>query len=150
VRLLDCGRAINLYSNMVDEMNIRNLADLERSCLGADAKEQIRPHLNAVKVSKYRNKIVTIDGRKFHSKKEARCYLELKAMEKAGAIKGFSCQVPFPVTDGNKPIKYFLDFLVQFNDNRLEHWDVKGMRTRLYILKKRLVEEKYGIEIIEK
>lgn len=42
MRLLDCGRAINLYSYMVDEMNIRNLADLDRSCLGADVKEQIR------------------------------------------------------------------------------------------------------------
>ena len=47
MRLLDCGRAINLYSNMVDEMNIRNLADLDRSCLGADAKEQIRSILSA-------------------------------------------------------------------------------------------------------
>ena len=44
---------------------------------------------------KYHNKKITIDGLTFDSKKEARRYQELKALEKAGVIYGLQTQVKY-------------------------------------------------------
>ena len=43
-------------------------------------------------MSKFNNKKITLDGRKFDSKKESERYLVLKNLEKQGFIKDLVCQ----------------------------------------------------------
>lgn len=51
--------------------------------------------------------------------------------------------------NGKKICKYIADFRVTYADGRIEVVDVKGVRTGVYRLKKKLVEAQYGIIIIE-
>jgi hypothetical protein len=60
-------------------------------------------------------------------------------------------QVPFVLVEKSehgRALKYLADF-VYFQDGKQVVEDVKGVRTPVYRLKKRLVAEKYGIEIRE-
>ncbi|NYT19242.1 MAG: DUF1064 domain-containing protein [Methanosarcinales archaeon] len=95
---------------------------------------------------KYKAKIAETDGIKFHSQKEDRRYSELKLLQKNGAIIFFLRQVPFDLP-GNT--RYFLDFMVFYTNGDIVCEDVKGYRTSQYIMKKKLVESQYPIDIIE-
>jgi hypothetical protein len=86
------------------------------------------------------------DGIKFRSKKERKRYLELMALRHAGEVKYFLMQVPFRLP-GNT--KYLLDFLVFWKSGDVTCEDVKGMRTAMYIMKKKQVEALYPVTIIE-
>ena len=96
--------------------------------------------------NKYKNVITEIDGIKFRSKKEAKRFLNLKLLQKEGKIKFFLRQ-PFFDLPGN--VKYVSDFLVVWTDGSITIEDVKGMKTNIYILKKKLVEAIYPITITE-
>jgi hypothetical protein len=111
------------------------------------------------KASKYGNKRVEVDGITFDSQAEAKRYAELKLLEKAGQISGLRIQPRFPFY--YQPAKgmtseliftYVADF--SYVDNVPPHpmtvvEDVKGFRTPLYLLKKKLIEAQYGIAITE-
>jgi len=87
-----------------------------------------------------------IAGFKFASKKEAKRYTELKALEQAGEVAFFQMQTPFHLPAG---VKYVLDFQVYWANGDITFEDVKGMRTPMYILKKKQVEALYPIKITE-
>jgi len=100
--------------------------------------------------SKYHNKKVTIDGRTFDSKAEARYYQELKLRLKAGDIKDFTCQprinlLPSFTKQGRKvrPMTYIADFKIAHNDGSIEYIDVKGMETEAFKLKRKLFDFLY-------
>lgn len=100
---------------------------------------------------KYRNKKTSVDGIRFDSKREANRYMELKLLERAGIIKGLKRQVTYILIDKSRygrAIKYVADF-VYYEDDKLVVEDVKGVRTPVYKLKKRLMAEVYGIEVKE-
>ena len=100
---------------------------------------------------KYNSRQTIIDGHKFPSQKEANRYQELKLMEKAKAIENLKMQVPFPLIKKSpygKEIKYIADF-VYWEDGKMIVEDVKGYKTDMYKLKKRLMAELYGIKIKE-
>ena len=100
---------------------------------------------------KYHNSKTVIDGIRFDSKKEAKRYLELKILEKAGAIKDLRRQVPYVLINKSRygrAIKYVADF-TYYEDDKLVVEDVKGVRTPVYKLKKRLMAEVYEIEVKE-
>jgi uncharacterized protein DUF1064 len=86
------------------------------------------------------------DGSKFPSKKEARRYNELKLLKQNGDIVFFLRQVPFHLP-GN--IKYVCDFMIFWADDSVTIEDVKGFKTKDYIVKKKLVEVTYPIKIQE-
>ena len=46
-------------------------------------------------------------------------------------------------------LKYKADFIVFHNDNTTEVIDVKGYKTKEYIAKKKVFEEKYDLKITE-
>lgn len=102
---------------------------------------------------KYHNRKVTVDGLTFDSLKEASRYEELKLLVRAGEIKDLKRQVPFeivPKTDKHRAVRYVADFtytLTRNGEKVVE--DVKGMRTEVYKLKKKLIYWIYGIEIKE-
>ena len=107
--------------------------------------------------SKYYSKKVIIDGIKFDSKKEAEHYQKLKILLKQGIIKDLELQKEYLLQDKFKingktrrKITYRADFsYVSCEDGRLHVVDVKGFKTELYKLKKKLSEYKYNIEIEE-
>lgn len=87
-----------------------------------------------------------VDGIKFASKKEAKRYQELLLMKKYGSIVFFLRQVPFHLP-GN--VKYVCDFQIFWANGDITFEDVKGVKTKEYILKKKLVQSEYPIEIME-
>jgi hypothetical protein len=109
-------------------------------------------------ISKYRNKKTTYDGITFDSRKEAIIYSQLKRDQVEGRISELKCQIPFefPVNgeairyvDSKRKLKYVLDF--KYTDAQgVEHFvDVKGFKTRDYLIKKALMKAVHGIVIEE-
>lgn len=99
--------------------------------------------------SKYRNVKTVVDGLKFDSKAEAVRYSELQFLVEAKVIKALELQVRFPLNIGGvKVCTYVADFkYVRHGAVIVE--DVKGMKTAVYNLKKKLMKAIYGIEIQE-
>ena len=121
---------------------------------------------------KYGNKKAVVDGISFDSKKEAQRYTELKILEKAGKITGLQLQREFELIPAQrehtneiyekgpnkgrfKPGKllerkcsYIADF-VYWDGFEMVVEDTKGMRTKEYIIKRKLMLYKYGIKIKE-
>ena len=103
------------------------------------------------KQSKYHAVKTVLDDMKFDSKKEAKRYTQLKQMERSGLIKKLRLQVPFVLVDKSCygcEIKYVADFVYIENGIEIVE-DVKGVKTPVYKLKKRLMAERYGIKIKE-
>lgn len=105
---------------------------------------------------KYHAKKVTIDGHKFDSIKEANRYLELKQLEDAGIISDLELQPRFVLQeafrcDGNsyRKIEYIADFRYT-QDEQVIVEDVKGMKTDVYKLKKKLFLKEYGGRVVFK
>lgn len=106
---------------------------------------------------KYHNRKVIYDGYTFDSIKEKNYYIKLKILEKAGEITELELQKEFELQPkyklNNKTtrrITYKADFTYKTTkDDKLHVVDVKGFRTDVYRLKKKIFEYKYGIEIEE-
>lgn len=99
-----------------------------------------------VKRTKFNNIRTIIDGISFPSKKEGTRYIDLKMLKERGDVESFDMQVTYKFASG---IKYILDFLVKWNDGSITHEDVKGVRTPVYIIKKKLMKHEFGIDILE-
>lgn len=106
---------------------------------------------------KYGAKKATVDGITFDSKKECDYYCELKIRRMAGEIKDFDMQVPFEVQPPFKrngrairAINYIADFVITLPDGKKQVVDVKGFRTDVYKLKKKLLLYRYpDIDFVE-
>ena len=110
-------------------------------------------------MNKYKNKKVKVSGITFDSRNEARRYGELKYMLKAGKIKDLKRQVkyiliPSQRNANNRVIErecaYIADFVytdTETGETIVE--DVKGLRTDVYKIKRKLMLERYGIRIKE-
>lgn len=107
-------------------------------------------------MTKYKNKKCLIDGIWFDSMKEGRRYYELLLMKKQGQIEKLELQKKFvliPVqkmTDGTseRACSYFADFVYKKNGKTVVE-DVKGKKTRDYIIKRKLMKHVHNIEIQE-
>jgi hypothetical protein len=91
------------------------------------------------------------EGIKFHSKKEAKVFRELQARQHAKEIKFILMQVPFLLPgkdDRGKRTRHYLDFMVIRTDGQIEYIEVKGRDLPMGKLKRRQVEEIYGIKIV--
>ena len=103
------------------------------------------------KQNKYKNKKVAVNGKVFDSKKEAKRYCELVKLEQAGLIKDLETQKKFLLLDTfkknsktYKQISYYADF-VYFDvyEKKTIVEDVKGIKTQVYKIKRKLFEYKY-------
>lgn len=95
---------------------------------------------------KFNAKQTVCDGIKFGSRKEAKRYMDLKQLQSSGEVLFFLDQVPFRIPGG---VKYRCDFLVFWADGYVTIEDVKGMKTDLYITKKKIIEATYPVKITE-
>ena len=99
-----------------------------------------------IKKTKYRAYKTSVDGHTFDSQKEAEYYTQLKLRLQAKDIKGFCLQPTFILAPG---LKYKVDFIVFNNDQTYDVIDVKGFKTKEYIAKKKVFEDKYNLKITE-
>lgn len=119
---------------------------------------------------KYRNKKTIVDGIVFDSKKEALRYGELSMLQRAGVISELELQkeyelIPaqyetFPrygkngqrLKDGKrcleKPVKYKADFVYKENGSEVVE-DTKGVKTKDYVIKRKMMLFFHNIKIRE-
>lgn len=105
---------------------------------------------------KYHNRKTEVDGIVFDSKTEAQRYTELIALQNLGVIKNLQLQKSYFLVKGGKwengrkysPVKYVADFVYELDGDLIVE-DVKGFKTKEYVIKKKLMKERYGIEITE-
>ena len=105
--------------------------------------------------SKYKNIVTELDGIKFDSKKEAKRYTELRMLEKGNVISNLRLQVPFILLPKQKglirdehPVKYTADFVYIENGQEVVE-DAKGIRTKDYVIRRKLMLERFNISIKE-
>lgn len=117
--------------------------------------------------SKYHSKKFTSGGHSFDSKKEYCRWAELQLLEKSGKISNLQRQVKYvlipaqygPGTTGTRggakrgPLlerecSYIADFVYEMDGHAVVE-DVKGVRTKDYIIKRKLMLDRYGIRILE-
>ena len=108
-------------------------------------QEQARRKLS----SKYHAEKADVDGIKFDSKAESERYASLKLLERAGAIQNLKLQPHFLLQDSfvyqghkERKIEYIADFQYERNGKIIVE-DVKGMKTEVYKLKRKLFLYKY-------
>lgn len=109
---------------------------------------------------KYHSKKTTVDGIVFDSQKEARRYQELKLLERCGKIADLECQkryvllpAQYATVNGKRKcvereVCYVADFVYMQGHNTIVE-DVKGMKTKDYIIKRKLMRYIHGIAIRE-
>lgn len=119
---------------------------------------------------KYHNKKITVDGITFDSRREYNRFRELQLLERAGQIQGLELQKKFVLLptqyetferygakgqrlkDGKRCIEkecaYIADFVYTENGETVVE-DTKGMRTKEYIIKRKLMLYIHGIKIRE-
>ena len=102
--------------------------------------------------AKYGNTKVEADGVLFDSKREAARWRELRLLEQAGEISDLRRQVRYelvPKMPGERPVDYIADFVYRDKDGNEVVEDVKGVRTREYVIKRKLMLLRYDIRIRE-
>ena len=106
---------------------------------------------------KYGNRKTVVDGITFDSRKEATRFAELKLLQRAGEIFDLQRQVPFTLIpkqtrDGKvieRPCVYKADFVYKDKDGTEVVEDVKGVCTKEYRIKKKLMLWQFGIVVKE-
>lgn len=101
---------------------------------------------------KYNNTKIRVDGRLFDSKAEAARWQELQLLERAGEIKELERQVEYeliPKQKGERAVKYIADFRYVDQDGKTVVEDTKGVKTPVYILKRKLMLRVHGIRVRE-
>ena len=122
---------------------------------------------------KYGNRKITKDGQAFDSVKEARRWIDLCLLEKAGEITELHRQVEFPLLPSQreestevykrgenkgkpkpgkvieKPVVYVADFVYMTKEGETVVEDTKGFRTKDYVLKRKMMLYFHKIKIRE-
>lgn len=109
-------------------------------------------------MQKYGNRKCTINGITFDSGREANRYCELMMLAKGGVISNLELQkefelIPAQYREGKcieRAVKYIADFV--YTDNMTGATvveDTKGMRTKEYIIKRKLMLYMKGIRVKE-
>lgn len=120
--------------------------------------------------NKYQSIKTTVNGITFDSRKEARRYQELLLLQRAGVIRDLKMQVKYVLIpaqyevyerygkngqrlkDGEKLIEkecaYFADFVYEENGKMVVE-DTKGVKTKDYIIKRKLMLYIHGIRVKE-
>lgn len=122
-----------------------------------------------IEMSKYHSKKITWDGETFDSIKEYNRWKELKLLERAGEITGLKRQVKIKLLPTQREfsgevgkngkfkkgkllereVSYIADFVYSNKIGATVVEDVKGFRTKEYILKRKMMLYFHGIRIKE-
>ena len=107
-------------------------------------------------MNKFHAKKVTTEDGTFDSKAEYRRWEELKLLQRAGHISRLKRQVPYvviPSSDRFRKTEYIADFEYTDKEGKKVIEDVKGCRRgpayALFAIKKKLMYQEHGIEVVE-
>lgn len=110
-------------------------------------------------MSKYGAQKTTFQGRQFDSKKEAERFAELRYKQMGKLISGLECQVKYELIPNQRDengkvieraVTYIADFVytdLKTGEQIVE--DTKGVKTKEYIIKRKLMLHVHGIRIRE-
>ena len=118
--------------------------------------KSIRRYIANMRVPKYHNTKVHAGDLVFDSKKEARRWQELLLLQKAGEIRNLKRQVKYVLIPAQRingrvverECSYTADFVYEEKGKTVVE-DVKGFRTNVYKIKRKLMLHTYGIKIRE-
>lgn len=119
--------------------------------------------------SKYGNKKAKHDGMVFDSRRERNRYIILSALQRAGEISDLRMQVTYELLPAiyetvekqmktktkmvqrcaQRAVHYVADFVYKDKEGNEVVEDAKGMRTKEYLLKKKMMRALLGIQIKE-
>ncbi len=112
--------------------------------------------------NKYNAKKMTVNGITFDSRAEACRFRDLCWLERGGVIRGLERQVKYVLIpnqyDENhklieRSVNYIADFVYQDEFGKLVVEDVKGYKKgnayAIFVIKRKLMLEKYGIRVRE-
>lgn len=119
--------------------------------------------------SKYGNKKAKHDGIVFDSRRERNRYIILSALQRAGEISDLRMQVTYELLPAiyemeekqlktkvkkvqrcaQRAVHYIADFVYKDKEGNEVVEDTKGMRTKEYLLKKKMMRALLGIQIKE-
>ena len=108
--------------------------------------------------NKYHAQKVSVGGITFDSRKEADRWQTLRLLERAGKISGLQRQVAYPLLPAQKvdgktaerAVRYIADFVyLDTATGKIVVEDVKGVKTEVYKLKRKLMLFFHGIRIKE-
>ena len=103
-------------------------------------------------MTKYNNTKIRVDGRLFDSKAEAARWQELSLLERAGEITELERQVEYeliPKQKGERAVKYIADFRYKDHEGKVVVEDTKGVKTPVWIIKRKLMLRVHGIRVRE-
>ena len=107
--------------------------------------------------TKYHSRKITIDNQTFESMKEFGRWKDLQRLLGAGVITDLKRQVKFELIPSQKnefgkvierPVTYVADFVYTKNGKQIVE-DVKGFKTKEYVIKRKLMLYVHGIRIHE-
>lgn len=130
-------------------------SDLAR--LGPAAQKQVVEKVLDQKTGKYHNRKTVRHGITFDSKREADRYDELRLLLKAGEIHDLKLQQTYnlvgaqrtPTGAAVRAVTFIADFVYYTRDGKTIVEDAKGFKTKDYIIKKKLMLERFGIWVEE-
>lgn len=132
-----------------------NPCDLHEDCpaFRVDMEKSVEAIKENKKPPKYRNKIIKTEEGTFKSQWEYDRWCQLKLLQRAGAISDLQKQVKFVLVEkskGHREMSYYADF-TYYEDGKYIVEDTKSnpTKTSLYKAKKKLMYDRYGIEIRE-
>jgi hypothetical protein len=100
-------------------------------------------------MNKYRAIKTVVDDITFDSKKEARRYIQLKLLVRAGTISELKLQPRFDLIINDCKCGFYKADFEYIEDDKVVIEDVKGYHTPIYNLKKKLIKAIYNIDIFE-
>lgn len=106
---------------------------------------------------KYKNAPCQVGAEKYRSKRERDRHQDLLLLQRAGKIAGLVREVAYVLipsqrrSDGKaeRACTYFCDFLYTTDQGRIVCEDAKGVRTKDYIIKRKLMLKVHGITVLE-
>lgn len=100
--------------------------------------------------NKFHAQKTAVNGITFDSRAEATRYTELRLLERAGEISSLVLQPEFELIPGYtknghkiRAVKYRADFMYTDRNGQTVIEDVKGVRTKEFLLKKKIFEWRY-------
>jgi hypothetical protein len=145
-RMTKSGKAVEAYG--CPACKLWHVGQAKNRITTGSKRELTAP--DAVRRTKYGNRLTEVDGIVFHSAKESRRYSQLKLLERAGLVKDLKLQPAFSLKINDvKVCTYKADFQYVDETGAFVVEDVKGFLTEVYQLKKKLMKAIHNIDILE-
>lgn len=109
--------------------------------------DKVKLRMQAVKENKYHARKTWLRGLCFDSQKEANFFEQLRLRHRGGQIAGYLFHGKFILAEGEgqdkRALTYEPDFIILHPDGRYEIVDTKGVETRQFKDKMKILREKY-------